>query len=125
MLQRAAKVFGIVFLIVGALGFVPPAAPNGYLLGLFQVDALHNLVHVLTGVVALIAAYSSERASRLFLQIFGAVYGLLAVLGFFHGDAPLFGLIAHNQADIGLHLLIALVALYLGFVAPRTRTERA
>lgn len=124
MLQRAAIVFGVVFLIIGILGFVPVVAPDGYLFGLFQVDTLHNLVHLITGVVAAIVGFMTERASQLFFQIFGVVYGLLAVLGFFHGDSPLFGVIAHNPADIGLHIVIALVALYLGFTAPRTPTER-
>lgn len=124
MLQRAAVVFGVVFLIVGVLGFIPLLTPGGRLLGLFEVDAWHNAVHLLTGAIGVAVGWMSERGSQLFFQIFGVLYGLLAVLGFFYADQPLLGFIAHNQADVGLHLVIALVALYLGFAVPATRTER-
>ena len=50
-----------------------------------------------------------------FFKIFGVVYGLVAVLGFFAGDQPLLGIIAHNMADMWLHVAIAAVSLYLGF----------
>jgi len=43
------------------------------------------------------------------------IYGLVAVLGFFYGDAPLLGIVANNAADSVLHVVIAVVALYLGF----------
>ena len=56
-----------------------------------------------------------EKASRVFFQAFGVIYGLVAVLGFFYGDAPLLGIVANNAADSVLHVVIAVVALYLGF----------
>ena len=115
MLKRIAMIFGVVFVIVGALGFVPAVTPNGRLLGIFEVNALHNIVHLATGVVAIVAGTMSDKASRMFFQVFGIIYGLVAVLGFVNGDQPLLGVLANNLADAGLHVVIAAVALYLGF----------
>jgi hypothetical protein len=113
--QRIALIFGTVFVIVGVLGWVPAVNPGGKLLGIFDVNAAHNVVHLATGVVAIIVGAMSEKASRVFFQVFGVIYGLVAVLGFFQGDAPLLGIVANNAADSVLHVVIAVVALYLGF----------
>jgi hypothetical protein len=115
MLKKIALVFGVVFIAVGLLGFVPAAAPDGHLLGLFHINPLHNVVHIASGAVALWAAMSSERNAKLYFQIFGVVYALVAVLGFVYGDEAILGLIANNAADTWLHVVIAVVALYLGF----------
>lgn len=123
MYKRAARVFGIVLLLVGLLGFIPPLAPHGYLFGLFEVDALHNLLHLVTGGAGVLVAFVGGRAGQGYFRVVGIIYGLLTVLGFFHGNAPLFGVMAHNQADIGLHLVIALYTLYMGFVVRTTPPE--
>jgi hypothetical protein len=114
-LKQIAIIFGVVFVIVGACGWVTAANPGGMLLGLFDVNPAHNFVHLATGIVAIIAGVSGEKASRIFFQIFGVIYGLVAVLGFYYGDQPLLGIVANNTADSVLHVVIAVVALYLGF----------
>lgn len=115
MLQTAAKVFGVVFITLGVLGFVPALTPDGNVLGLFEVGAVHNIIHLASGIAALATGFSSEAASRLYFQIFGVVYGLVALLGFVYGDRDLLGIVEHNVADIFLHVVIAASALYLGF----------
>jgi hypothetical protein len=115
MLKTAAITFGVIFLALGVLGFIPAVAPGGMLLGLFEVGPMHNLVHLATGAVALAVGFASQRASRLYFQIFGVIYGLVALLGFFYGDAPLLGLMAHNWGDVWFHVIVAAVSLYLGF----------
>ncbi|MFN2329463.1 MAG: DUF4383 domain-containing protein [Chromatocurvus sp.] len=119
MLKTFALWFGIVFLLIGILGFLPALAPEGMLFGIFQVGVMHNIVHMASGVIALLAAGAGERASRLFFQIFGLAYGLVAVIGFFYGDAPLLGIMAHNWADVWLHVAVAAFALILGFGSRR------
>lgn len=122
MLTRYAAIFGAVLVALGVLGFVPALTPNGQLLGLFHVDALHNWVHLLSGIVAIGVAYRSERASELYFRIFGVLYGLIALLGLFAGTAPLLGVMAHDYADFWLHVGIAAIALYLGYYyGPRHR----
>lgn len=116
MLCTAAKIFGYVFIAIGILGFVPGITTDHHLLGIFHVNASHNIVHILSGAIALWAAKSAA-LSRLYFRVIGVVYAFITVLGFFYGDKPLLGFIAHNTADILLHLVIAATALYLGFIA--------
>src|SRR5688572_16032963 len=106
-LKIAALAFAAVFLLVGILGFVPAAAPSEMLLGIFHVNAAHNVVHLLSGAVALICGLTSSHASRLYFRIFGIVYGLVAVLGLIQGDTHLLGLISNNMADVWLHFAIS------------------
>lgn len=115
MLKQIGIVFGLAFALVGVAGFVPALAPDGLLLGAFAVNGAHNLVHLVTGIVALAIAFARPASMRAFFRVFGLVYGLVAVLGMFSGDAPLLGIIAHNHADMWLHVAIAAVSLWLGF----------
>lgn len=125
MLKKLVTLVGIALVAAGVLGFVPAAAPNGLLFGLFHVNTAHNLVHIVSGVAALAAGYggccgvckcADWWTPRMFFRVFGVVYGIVAVLGFWHGDAPVLGYIANNFADNVLHTVIAVVSLYLGFV---------
>ena len=120
MLKKVAVAFGVIFLLVGALGFVPAVTRDGHLLGIFHVNTAHNVVHLLTGMVALACGLASSYASQMFFRVFGVVYGLVAIMGFAMGDQPLLGVIANNMADAWLHTAIAAVSLYLGFAVRET-----
>jgi hypothetical protein len=122
MVKTAAVLFGVVFLLIGILGFVPAVTKDQMLLGIFHVNAAHNCVHLLSGVVALFAGMTSLGASRMYFRIFGLVYGLVAVMGFFVGDGMLLGLISNNAADTWLHVGIAAVSLILGFMPASAET---
>ena len=102
-------------MLIGILGFIPALAPNEMLLNSFHVNAAHNVVHLLTGVVALLAGMAGVGPSKTFFKIFGLVYGLVAVLGFIVGGGLLLGLISNNMADTWLHVAIAVVSLIIGF----------
>jgi hypothetical protein len=115
MAKTLALLFGVVFLLIGILGFVPALAPNEMLLNIFHVNAAHNVVHLLTGVVALLAGMAGVGAAKIFFKIFGVIYGLVAVLGFVVGDGLLLGLISNNMAVTWLHVVIAVVSLIIGF----------
>lgn len=112
--KTLANVFGVVLLLIGVLGFVPGLVMDGKLLGIFEVNALHNVVHLLSGAVALIAGMTSIDYSKLYFKVFGVVYALVTVLGFLTGNG-LLGLLPVNMADNVLHLVIAASSLYLGF----------
>jgi hypothetical protein len=126
MVKTAAILFGIVFLAVGILGFVPGVTTdvNGMpmLLGIFHVNAAHNFVHIASGVVFLLCGMAGAGPSRMFFKIFGIVYALVAVLGFVKGDGLLLGLISNNTATTWLHVGLAVVMLYLGFGTRETAT---
>jgi Domain of unknown function (DUF4383) len=103
---------------VGILGFILNPT-GGELLGIFAVDVLHNLVHVLFGVLGIASAYTGW--SRLYCQGVGVIYLLLGVLGFIPGlylsDEMLLGLVHINLADNFLHLVLGGVAAYFGFAS--------
>jgi len=75
-LKRIALIFGVIFVIVGVLGWVPAFNPDGKLLGLFDVNPAHNLVHLATGIVGIIAGMSSDKASKTLFQVFGVIYAV-------------------------------------------------
>lgn len=133
-----ALVYGIIFLVVGIAGFIPgllmPSAADhvlavdamsGRLLGLFPVNILHNIVHILFGLWGL-AAYRSFGAARLYAQVVAVVYAILAVMGFIPVLNTTFGLVPLYGHDIWLHALLAAVAAYFGFARvdqPEPTTE--
>lgn len=116
MIKKAALIFGIVYLVIGIAGFLPFLMSDDKIFGVFAVDLIHNIIHLLSGVLAIYASMQGAKASRMFFQIFGVVYGLVAILGFFAvSDGKLLGLFANNMADTWLHVVLALLSLYLGF----------
>ena len=133
-----AMVMGIIFLVIGGLGFVPPLlthpaghdagahglqvrAFEGYLLGLFHVNVIHSLAHVLFGILGVVMARSYDSA-RTYARIVAVGYGLLAIMGLIPGANMLFGLMPLHGNDVWLHVLIAAAAAYFGFArAPVTR----
>ncbi|WIA98732.1 DUF4383 domain-containing protein [Curtobacterium sp. MCBA15_012] len=129
--QKVALVVGIVFLLVGIAGFVPgltsgdlAGAGHGsmaMLLGIFQVSVLHNVVHLLFGVVGLLAANRAS-GSRMYLVIGGIVYFVLWIYGLFTaGHSTGANFVPLNNADNWLHLVLAVGMVALGIVFPRGR----
>jgi hypothetical protein len=121
-----AGVFGVVFLLVGVLGFfaTPPPADalpltvdhgHGMALGLFPVNTLHNVVHLLFGILGLLAARGALMSARTFFQFLAVAYALLAVLGMVPATQTTFGLVPIYGNDVWLHALIAVAAGALGF----------
>ena len=122
-IQRIATIFGVVFLLVGALGFTATgmhmgmnmdAASAPLLLGLFPVNALHNIVHIVFGVWGIWAGRAAGRAVAYALGS-GAVYMLLAILGML--TPTLLGIVPIGGYDVVLHLVLAVVLAGFGFWA--------
>ncbi|NRG40551.1 DUF4383 domain-containing protein [Rathayibacter sp. VKM Ac-2804] len=128
-----ATLFGAVYVVVGLLGFVVTggvqflATEGGLLLGIFEVNPLHNIAHLLIGGALLIAGLSTTSAAKTVNTTVGAVYLALGVVGFFLVDTAL-NVLALNTADHFLHLASALVLLGVGLTADkgaRARTATA
>lgn len=116
MLRIFAILFGIAFIFSGVAGFLPIFTHDNLLLGFFEVNSIHNFVHIASGVIAIMAA-TSYSATRWYFIIFGLVYAFVAVMGFLaNGDLMLMHV---NTADNFLHLGIAIVSLFLGFSAKK------
>ncbi|HSI20346.1 MAG TPA: DUF4383 domain-containing protein [Verrucomicrobiae bacterium] len=115
MHKKLAMIFGAIFTLVGILGFIPGVTNDNMLLGIFHVDTLHNLFHLVTGLIGLYLGTSSEGGSKSWFQIFGIIYALLTVLGFVYGEEKILGLIVNNTADTWLHLVLTAALLAVGF----------
>src|SRR5437764_9185283 len=122
MAKSLGMLFGIVFLAVGILGFVPGITKDDMLLGIFMVNATHSVVHIVSGAIFLFASMSGAGAARLWFQIFGVVYALVAVMGFVVGNGMIFGLISNNTNDTWLHVVLAVAMLAIGFGTPKQVT---
>ena len=130
--QSLAALIGVVFLLVGVLGFVPGITTHygdlsfaghgsgAKLLGIFQVSILHNIVHLLFGVVGLVLAKTADGA-RTFLLGGGAVYLVLWIIGLV-GAADW---IPANTADNWLHFVLGVGMIGLGLVASRATSRVA
>ncbi|HWG85045.1 MAG TPA: DUF4383 domain-containing protein [Deinococcales bacterium] len=116
--QTIARVFGVVFLLVGLLGFVTVPS-SGLLLGIFPVNTLHHIVHLAIG-AALLAMSGTHSGARSISTIVGATYLLVGILGFITPN--FFGLMPIHGNDIWLHLLSGAVLLYAGMAGPADAT---
>jgi hypothetical protein len=120
-------VFGIVYLLIGVLGFFVTsgtgfiATSGPKLLGLFEINPLHNVAHLIIGAAVLIAALSGARAAKAVNTTVGAVYLLLGIVGLLiaGGNNPL-NILAINGADNVLHFATAVVLLAVGLGADRS-----
>lgn len=130
MVKKFALIFGIVYTLVGILGFIPGlvTAPemtgdlaadtgHGRLLGLFPVNLWHNLVHLAIGIWGIVAA-KNFGAAVTYAKANAIIFGLLVILGIIPATNTLFGLAPIYGNDIWLHLLNAIAAGYFGFGPP-------
>jgi hypothetical protein len=125
--QAFALVIGATLVVAGIAGFFYNASfgtgdgtDRDALLGILDVNGWHNVVHVLTGAIGL-AVSGAYGGSRAFALGFGAIYLVVALLGFVAGDGDeIFNIIPVNTEDNVLHLLIGFAGLGAGFATPGT-----
>src|SRR5690606_23515184 len=133
-LQTAALVVGLVFLLVGILGFIPGITTNygamqfaghqseAMLLGLFHASVLHNSVRLRLGVAGVLMARTWASA-RLYLIGGGIIYLLLFLYGLLVADESAANFVPLNTADDWLHLLLAIGMIGLGALLSRDRSR--
>lgn len=123
-------IFGAVYVAVGLLGFmvtgtVAFSATSGELLiGVFEVNPLHNVAHLVIGAALLIGGLASVMAAKITNGTVGAVYLLLGIIGFFIENTTL-NVLALNSADHYLHLITAVVLIAVALAADRNVTSEA
>lgn len=115
--QLFALVFGAVYLLVGILGFFLTGFGDwtdktGETLIIFPVNGLHNVVHVLLGIIWIGAAGRHETAKSVNMA-FGVVLALVAVLGF-AGVLEFLAIKDASSPDNFLHLVTAVLSIYFG-----------
>jgi hypothetical protein len=132
-MQKAAAAVGLVFLLVGILGFVPGITTDygtmefagheseAKLLGIFEVSILHNIVHLLFGAAGLALARTWSGA-RSYLLGGGAVYLVLWLYGLLVDKDTEANFVPVNNADDWLHLVLGVGMIALGLALSRERT---
>jgi hypothetical protein len=110
---------GALFLIGGVLAFVPGVTNDGMYFGLFMVNTAHNIMHIVSGAMFIVASLLGARPARLWFRIFGAFYAVLAAIGLVVGDGLIFGLIMNSPFDSWGHAGLALIMLTIGFIGPK------
>ena len=132
--QRAASTVGVVFLLVGLLGFIPGITSSydqmmvaghesgALLLGVFQVSILHNAVHLLFGIAGLAFARTA-RTARSYLIGGGVIYLVLWLYGIILDPSSTANFIPLNNADNWLHLGLGIGMIALGVALGRSRSR--
>ncbi len=133
MIQIAAMLVGVVFLLVGVLGFIPGITTgdlgaaghesHAELLGIFQVSILHNIVHLLFGVAGVLMA-RSHAGAKTYLVFGGVIYLVLFVLGLaMVGKETAINFVPVNAADNVLHLVLGIAMIGVGLVLDKSRAR--
>jgi hypothetical protein len=135
LVNTAAMIVGVVFVLVGILGFVPGITTHygdlGFaghgsgakLLGIFQVSILHNIVHLLFGLAGIAAGRAAPSAARGYLVGGGVIYLVLWIYGLVIDKASSANFVPVNSADNLLHLLLGVGMIALGLALGRTATS--
>ncbi|WP_152970008.1 DUF4383 domain-containing protein [Arthrobacter sp. Edens01] len=135
-IQKASLAYGVVFLLVGVMGFIPGITTNyeslagaghhseALLLGIFQVSILHNVVHLLYGVAGLLLARSAGGA-RAFMLWGGVVYLVLWIYGLVIDGESTANFVPLNNADNWLHLFLGVTMIGLALLLTRSRDRAA
>ncbi len=130
LVQYVALAVGVVFLLVGVLGFIPGITSNtehlgmaghhsgSMLLGIFQVSVLHNIVHLLFGVLG-VTLWRSAAKAKSFLVVGGIVYLVLGFYGVFIDQASAANFVPVNTADNVLHFALGVGMAGLGLALGR------
>lgn len=112
--RLVAAVLGAIFLLIGAIGLFVAGdhvvSTEGVLLLGFEVNQLHNIVHIVIGGVLLAAGLKSVSVAKKANATVGAVYFLVGVIGLFIINTSL-NILALNAADNVLHFVSAAVLL--------------
>ena len=119
MVKTFAVIFGTVFLAVRILGFVPGITNDEMLLCISMVNVAHNVVHIASGIIFLLAAMGGAGLSKMWFQIFGIIYAVVAIWGFAVGTGNTLFIVSSNPAVTWLHVVLAVVMLLIGFGSPR------
>ena len=125
MANRVATILGVVFLLVGVLGFVQPHALGAHL------SQAHNIIHLVSGAVSLwLGLKGSASAARNFCIAFGSIYLLLGLVGFVRGEgAERLFVVIPGQLELGtvdhvIHVVFGALYLIAGFMTKAAGDRR-
>jgi hypothetical protein len=93
--------------------------------GVLDVNGWHNVVHILTGAIGLLAYGAGVYAARTYAMALGIVYLIVAAWGFMVGDGDsILSIIPVNTEDNVLHLLLGVGGVWAAFATPAGEAVR-
>jgi len=126
--KTAALAIGIIFIVVGLLGFIDNPIVGSSENAIFHADTVHNMVHIISGVLFVLVAVSAPASASTFMVIFGIVYLAIGILGMTsvgeEGMAKVLGFLHVNAADNYLHIALG-IAIALAGIITRGRPATA
>jgi hypothetical protein len=123
MTKTIATLFGVIYLLVGVLGFIPAlggssSVASSALFNIASVNIYHNIVHVIIGLAGL-SGGRTEAGAAMFGKTFGVILLILGLVGFVTPN--LFGILPIGGGDIWIHLVTGAILAYVGFTAAAPR----
>jgi Domain of unknown function (DUF4383) len=119
--QLYAGLVGAVLVVAGVIGFfynsdfTSSESVRDAVLGVLDVNGWHNLVHIATGALGLLAVAAGAYAARTYAVLLGIVYIAVAIWGFVVGDGDsILGIVPVNTEDNLLHLVLGAVGILAG-----------
>ena len=136
VIRKLGWAYALMFVAIAGMSYVPAFKDaNGMMFGLFSLQLQDDLLHLFSGIWVGVAAWISTRATVMFFKLFGTLYFLDGVLGFFTGMGYLdLGIFVTGPVDLPLqvrffanvpHLLIGGIAIYIGFVLAKRHAAAA
>jgi Domain of unknown function (DUF4383) len=118
MAKTVCKILGVVFLLVGLIGFVSPTLLGAHL------SPVHNVIHIVSGAIALYFGFAGTLSgAKVFSLVFGVVYLALGILGMAFGTGDdrmwMVGPLHFGQVDHGIHILLGIIFLAGGLFTKR------
>ena len=124
--RTAAILIGVIFIAVGLLGYVDNPIVGTSEGAIFHADSVHNIVHIVSGVLFLLVALAAPGSAAGFLKLFGLVYLAIGIVGFVQygtsGMGKVLGFLHVNGPDNYLHAGLGILIFLLGFLKSRTTT---
>ena len=118
--KTAALAIGIIFIVVGLLGFIDNPIVGSSENAIFHADTVHNMVHIISGVLFVLVAMAAPASASTFMVIFGIVYLAIGILGLTsvgeEGMAKVLGFLHVNAADNYLHIALGIVIALAGII---------
>ena len=121
--RTAALAIGIIFIVVGLLGFIDNPIVGSSEKAMFHADTVHNMVHIISGLLFVLVAMAAPASASTVMILFGIVYLLIGILGITsvgeNGMAKLLGFLHVNAADNYLHIALGIVIALAGMITRR------
>jgi hypothetical protein len=92
--------------------------------GLFPLNALHDLVHIVVGLAGIIVC-GRLGAATMYCRVVAVVFAVLTIMGLIPGLDTTLGLIPIFGVDVALHAITTVASAYFGWFAPEVAGRSA